>query len=89
MNQTTLQLNNRLGLHARAASKLVQTASAFDCQAWLEFNGRRVNARSIMGVLLLAAPCGSQLLLETSGPESEEAAAAISELVRNRFGEDQ
>jgi phosphocarrier protein HPr len=89
MTRTTLQLSNRLGLHARAASKLVQTASAFDCQAWLEYKGRRVNARSIMGVLLLAAPCGSELVLETSGGQAEEAARAIVELVESRFGEDQ
>ncbi len=89
MTRRTLQLTNRLGLHARAASKLVQTASAFDCEAWLEHKGRRVNARSIMGVLLLAAPCGSELMLETSGEQHEEAADAITELVENRFGEDQ
>ena len=89
MTRKTLTLSNRLGLHARAASKLVQTASGFDCQAWLEYNGRRVNARSIMGVLLLAAPCGSELTLETGGPQGDEAAEAISELVESRFGEDQ
>ena len=89
MTRRTLTLTNRLGLHARAASKLVQTASAFDCQAWLEFKERRVNARSIMGVLLLAAPCGSELTLETGGPQAEEAADAITLLVEHRFGEDQ
>lgn len=89
MTRRPLTLTNRLGLHARAASKLVQTASSFDCQAWLEFKGRRVNARSIMGVLLLAAPCGSELTLETDGPEAEAAAEAIAGLVEQRFGEDQ
>ncbi len=89
MTRKSLKLTNQLGLHARAASKLVQTASAFDCQAWLEYNGRRVNARSIMGVLLLAAPCGSELELETSGEQAEDAAEAIAELVENRFGEGQ
>ncbi len=89
MIRRSLTLTNRLGLHARAASKLVQTASGFDCQAWLEFGERRVNARSIMGVLLLAAPCGSELTLETGGPQAEEAADAITRLVEHRFGEDQ
>lgn len=89
MTRVTLKLANQLGLHARAASKLVQSASKFDCQAWLEFDGRRVNAKSIMGVLLLAAPCGSELALETDGPDEEEAAEAVRELVANRFGEDQ
>lgn len=89
MTRAPLKLVNRLGLHARAASKLVQTASRFDCQAWVEFDGRRVNAKSIMGVLLLAAPCGSELTLETDGPDEEDAADAVRELVANRFGEDQ
>ncbi len=89
MTRTTLKLTNQLGLHARAASKLVQTASGFDCQAWLEYRGRRVNARSIMGVLLLAAPCGSELVLETDGSQGEQAAEAISRLVEERFGEEQ
>lgn len=89
MTRKELKLINRLGLHARAASKLVQTASGFDCEAWLEFGDRRVNAKSIMGVLLLAAPCGSELVLETSGPDEGEAAEAIGTLVEDRFGEEQ
>ncbi|QOC21888.1 HPr family phosphocarrier protein [Wenzhouxiangella sp. AB-CW3] len=89
MTRTPLRLTNKLGLHARAASKLVQTAARFDCEAWLEHQDRRVNARSIMGVLLLAAPCGSELILETSGEEAEEAAEAIRQLVEDRFGEGQ
>lgn len=87
MKQVELELVNRLGLHARAASKLVQTASGFDSQVWLANGDKRVNAKSIMGVLLLAAPCGSELTLEVDGPDEDEAARAISELITDRFGE--
>jgi phosphocarrier protein len=82
-----LTLVNRLGLHARAASKLVQTASAWQSEVFVEFNGRRVNAKSIMGVLLLAAPCGSELLVEVAGPDETQAADALTALVEGRFGE--
>nr|WP_206212274.1 HPr family phosphocarrier protein [Wenzhouxiangella sp. XN79A] len=84
-----MQLVNRLGLHARAASRLVRTAAGFESAVWLERDGRRVNAKSIMGVLMLAAPLGSELTLECDGPDAEEAAEAIEALVRDRFGEDQ
>jgi len=87
MTSLEIELVNRLGLHARAASKLVQTASRFDSQVWLSHDGRRVNAKSIMGVLLLAAPCGSRLTLEVDGRDEESAAAAIRDLVAARFGE--
>ena len=80
-------LTNRLGLHARAASKLVQTASNHNCQVWLERGERRVNAKSIMGVLLLAAPVGSELVLETDGAEEEAAMIALVDLIEDRFGE--
>lgn len=89
MKHIELELVNRLGLHARAASKLVQTASGFGSQIWLSHRDKRVNAKSIMGVLLLAAPCGSQLTLEVEGPDEDEAAEAIAGLVANRFGEDE
>lgn len=89
MTRRDLKLINRLGLHARAASKLVQTASGFDAQIWLEYEGRRVNAKSIMGVLLLAAPVGSELVLEAEGDDERDAAEAIGKLVDNRFGEEQ
>lgn len=88
MTRRDLKLSNRLGLHARAASKLVQTASGFDAHIWLEFEGRRVNAKSIMGVLLLAAPVGSELVLEADGDDEQAAAEAIGKLVDNRFGEE-
>ena len=87
MTTIELELINRLGLHARAASKLVQTASGFESQIWLGFQGKRVNAKSIMGVLLLAAPCGSRLTLEVDGADEDAAAEAITGLVANRFGE--
>jgi phosphocarrier protein HPr len=87
MIRREVTLINRLGLHARAASKLVQTASDFDSQVWLERNGRKVNAKSIMGVLLLAAPCGSDLVLEVEGEDEEQATNALIGLVENRFGE--
>lgn len=89
MTRRDLKLSNRLGLHARAASKLVQTASGFDAHVWLEFEGRRVNAKSIMGVLLLAAPVGSELVLEADGDDEQDAVEAIGKLVDNRFGEEQ
>lgn len=87
MKTIELELVNRLGLHARAASKLVQTASRFDSQVWLSHQGKRINAKSIMGVLLLAAPCGSRLTLEVDGSDEESAAEAIAALVADRFGE--
>ncbi|RFF28159.1 MULTISPECIES: HPr family phosphocarrier protein [unclassified Wenzhouxiangella] len=87
MKEIELELINRLGLHARAASKLVQSASSFDSQVWLSHQDKRVNAKSIMGVLLLAAPCGSRLTLEVDGPDEDAAAEAIAGLVADRFGE--
>lgn len=84
-----LKLSNRLGLHARAASKLVQTTARFDSQAWLSHGGKRVNAKSIMGVLLLGAPCGSELIAEFDGPDETEALAAVEALLAARFGEEQ
>lgn len=87
MKTVELELINRLGLHARAASKLVQSASRFDSQVWLSHGGKRINAKSIMGVLLLAAPCGSRLTLEVDGPDADAATEAIAGLVADRFGE--
>jgi phosphocarrier protein HPr len=89
MKRIELELINRLGLHARAASKLVQTASGFDSRVWLAHGDKRINAKSIMGVLLLAAPCGSKLMLEVDGADEGEAARTIAELVAERFGEDE
>ncbi|MCC5864763.1 MAG: HPr family phosphocarrier protein [Wenzhouxiangella sp.] len=87
MIRREVSLINRLGLHARAASKLVQTAAEHDCEVWLERGDRRVNAKSIMGVLLLAAPMGSELVLETDGVDEQAAMNALVTLIENRFGE--
>ena len=87
MIERRVTLINRLGLHARAASKLVQTAGRFEAETWVERNGRCVNAKSIMGVLLLAAPCGSELLLRTEGPDEAEAMDSLQALIDDRFGE--
>ena len=87
MIRRSVKLVNRLGLHARAASCLVQAASRFDSNIWLKRDNRRVNAKSIMGVLMLAAPCGAELALETEGPDEREAADAVEALFANRFGE--
>ncbi|MFN2333720.1 MAG: HPr family phosphocarrier protein [Wenzhouxiangellaceae bacterium] len=87
MITTSVCLTNRLGLHARAASRLVQTLSAFESQVWLTRNQRRINAKSIMGVLMLAAPCGTELEVEVDGPDETQALAALEALVNDRFGE--
>jgi len=87
MIQREVTLINRLGLHARAASKLVQTASNFSAEVWLIRAERRVNAKSIMGVLLLAAPCGATLMLEVDGDQEAEAMDALVALIQDRFGE--
>jgi phosphocarrier protein len=87
MERRHVQLVNRLGLHARAASKLVQKAAEFDCEVRLLRDERRVNAKSIMGVLMLAAPVGTELVIECDGPDEAAAAAALVALVEHRFGE--
>lgn len=87
MIRREVTLTNRLGLHARAASKLVQCASEHSAQVWVIRDGRRVNAKSIMGVLLLAAPCGTALTLEAEGEDAETALQALTALIDERFGE--
>ncbi len=88
MIRREVTLVNRLGLHARAASRLVQAAAAHTCDVWLERDGRRVNAKSIMGVLMLAAPCGSELVLECDGSDEQAACEALQALIADRFGEE-
>ena len=78
---------NKLGLHARAAAKLTQVASGYRAEIWLSRSGRRVNAKSIMGVMMLAAGKGSAVLIEASGEDAEDAIAAIAALIAARFGE--
>ncbi len=87
MTERTLPIINKLGLHARAAAKLVQTASKFDCDIHVSRNGKTVNAKSIMGVMMLAAAQGSEITLTTTGSDADEAANAIESLVASRFGE--
>jgi phosphocarrier protein len=78
---------NKLGLHARASTKLTQTASQFKSNIWIERNGRRVNAKSIMGVMMLAASKGSTVSLEATGEDEAVAMEALITLINNRFGE--
>jgi len=88
MTSTRTTIVNRLGLHARAATQLVNCASAFASEIWIVLGDRRVNAKSIMGVLTLAATKGSEVTIEAEGRDSDEAIAAIAGLVRNKFGEE-
>ncbi len=81
------QIINKLGLHARASAKLTQTASRYPCEVWLSRNGRRVNAKSIMGVMMLAAAKGSTISIETSGDQEQEAMNAVVGLINDCFGE--
>jgi len=82
-----IQIVNKLGLHARASAKLSQLATEFPCEILLSRNGRQINAKSIMGVMMLAAGIGSTVTLETIGDKADEAMQALTELINNRFGE--
>lgn len=87
MQQQDVQIINKLGLHARASAKLTQLASQYPCEVWLSRNGRRVNAKSIMGVMMLAAAKGTQINIETSGEQEQLAMNAIVALINDYFGE--
>lgn len=89
MPRTDVEIINKLGLHARASAKLTQLASGFGADVWLERNGRRVNAKSIMGVMMLAAARGTTITVETEGADADNALARILELIANRFGEEE
>jgi phosphocarrier protein len=89
MRQQEAEIINKLGLHARAAAKLTQLAAKYQCDVSLARNGRKVNAKSIMGVMMLAAGKGSRVTLETDGPDEEEAMNAIVALIGDYFGEGQ
>ena len=78
---------NKLGLHARASAKLTQVASGYKCELWLTRNGRRVNAKSIMGVMMLAAGKGASVTIEAEGDDAEAALAALQKLIADRFDE--
>ena len=87
MPSKDVEIINKLGLHARASAKLTQLASGFQCDIWLSRSGRRVNAKSIMGVMMLAAGKGTSVLVEAEGADAEQALAAILKLVSDKFGE--
>lgn len=87
MRREQIVISNQLGLHARASAKLTKLASSYACQVWLERGVRRVNAKSIMGVMMLAASMGTTLVLETDGADEEQAMSALLALINDRFGE--
>lgn len=87
MATADIEIINKLGLHARASAKLTQLAGSFPCEIWMARNGRRINAKSIMGVMMLAAGKGATVTLECSGERAEEAMAALQALIADRFGE--
>jgi phosphocarrier protein len=87
MIQKELEIINKLGLHARASAKLTQMAGKFKSEVWLSYNKRRVNAKSIMGVMMLAAGKGSTVMLETAGDDEQAAIDALTALIDDRFGE--
>jgi phosphocarrier protein len=84
-----VEIINKLGLHARAAAKLVSCANSFSSHVFLDRNGQRVNGKSIMGVMMLAANQGSTLRIEIDGSDEQEAMHALTSLINERFGEDQ
>ncbi|PUE12747.1 MULTISPECIES: HPr family phosphocarrier protein [Limnohabitans] len=87
MPQTTTTISNKLGLHARASAKLTKLAGSFPCEVWLSKGERRINAKSIMGVMMLAAGLGSEVVLETIGEREDEAMSALLALISDKFGE--
>jgi phosphocarrier protein len=87
MARAETEIINKLGLHARASAKLTQLASRFESEIWMEKGLRRINAKSIMGVMMLAAGKGSKVVVETSGDDEQEALDALLELIGDRFGE--
>ena len=88
MQQREVEIVNKLGLHARASAKLTQLASRFQADVWMSNNSRRVNAKSIMGVMMLAASKGAKVVLETDGTDEEQAMDELVALVADRFGEE-
>ena len=87
MQQREVEIVNKLGLHARAAAKLTQTAGEFASEVWISRNGRRVNAKSIMGVMMLAAGKGASVTIEADGADAPAALAALQALIARRFDE--
>jgi phosphocarrier protein len=89
MIRTTITISNKLGLHARASAKLTKLAGAFQCDVHMSRNGRRINAKSIMGVMMLAAGLGAEVEIETDGADEEAAMSALRGLIDDKFGEGQ
>ena len=87
MPQATTTISNKLGLHARASAKLTKLAGSFPCEVWLSKGERRINAKSIMGVMMLAAGLGSTVLIETDGPDEQVAMDSLLALIADKFGE--
>jgi phosphocarrier protein HPr len=87
MPQATTTISNKLGLHARASAKLTKLAGSFPCEVWLSKGERRINAKSIMGVMMLAAGLGSEVTVETTGERDQEALEALLALMADKFGE--
>jgi phosphocarrier protein HPr len=87
MIQTTIKVSNKLGLHARASAKLTKLAGSFPCEVWLSRGERKVNAKSIMGVMMLAAGIGVDVVLETNGDQEQAASDALVALFNDKFGE--
>lgn len=89
MLQKDTTIVNKLGLHARASAKLTQLAGNYQSEIWMTRNGRRINAKSIMGVMMLAAGIGSTVSIETEGPDETDAMNALLKLIADKFGEGQ
>lgn len=87
MTEAEVSLVNKLGLHARPSAKVSQLASSFKCDVWLTRGSRKINAKSIMGVMMLAAGLGSEVVLQTHGDRDEEALTALLALITDKFGE--
>ena len=89
MHSKTVTIINKLGLHARAAAKFVQTAARFDCDINISHNGKKVNGKSIMGIMMLAASKGSSIEISTAGADAEDALTSLEQLIMDRFGEEE
>ena len=87
MQRQETEIVNKLGLHARASAKLTQLAGSFKCEVWMEKGPRRINAKSIMGVMMLAAGKGATVVVETTGTDEELALDALCKLIADKFGE--
>jgi phosphocarrier protein len=87
MSKTNATISNKLGLHARASAKLTKLAGSYPCEVWISKGDRRVNGKSIMGVMMLAAGLGSEVMIETVGDKEQEALDAIVALINDKFGE--